>query len=198
MADERIEGRPYRDTVSLPGVLVMPGEPWPADFYARFPRAFRLPVRVTSRDEPAEEETAPGDAAPGPTATEQTDGNAIASSGDPSAVADATRAVSKAGVPAAPGKRGTGFVGAFLRVNGFLDRLMGKTGPVADGSPDRGSAHADPGRHDNGTAKRRLPGEVGGVAEDQRLRQGGLEVGRLHPAVPQEGEQPGRLGGIER
>ncbi len=46
MADDRFDGRPYPDTLTLASVLVMPGDPWPAAFYARYPEAFRLAVRV--------------------------------------------------------------------------------------------------------------------------------------------------------
>ena len=55
MADDEFDGRPYRDTLTVPGILVMPDDPWPAEFYARYPEAFRLPVRITWRHGPAEE-----------------------------------------------------------------------------------------------------------------------------------------------
>ncbi len=50
MDGDTSDERPYRDTLKVPSVLVLPGDPWPAEFYSRYPEAFRLPVRLVWRE----------------------------------------------------------------------------------------------------------------------------------------------------
>jgi hypothetical protein len=133
MADDWFDGRPYRDTLTIPSVLVLPGDPEPTEFWSRYPHAIRLPVRLVWRD---------GEAAQGGTPPRPTPAPAAVA---PPAAAGGARAV---GAPAEDGTRGASApvpdagadygrgdpVRTYLRVNELLDRLMGKEQPRSNGS----------------------------------------------------------------
>jgi len=147
MADEDdwFDGQAYRETVKVPAILVMPGDPWPSDFYARYPNAFRVPARIVWRE-----------------GISGRDGEKAAQVGRPAGIARSgggdggwakevpaeERVVSlttEAPVPAVYGWQHDP-VGAFLRVNDALNRMYSGAhaeGAVSDGfdlvaTPNRG------------------------------------------------------------
>jgi hypothetical protein len=127
MADDGFDGRPYRDTVSVRGVVVMPGESWPAEFYSRFPEAFRLPVRITWRDGSAEKGAAPHRHSSPIRKTPVPGGVAGAAAED--LPKDNGASGDPVTAPPMGAWHGGEAVGSFLRVNDFLDRLMGSAAP---------------------------------------------------------------------
>jgi hypothetical protein len=111
----------------------MPGDPWPSEFYARYPQAFRVPVRMVWREgtsrsgapRPPREKTA---------AVRPVGGDQALAEETPEAEAALGGAV--AVVPAVGSPHGGGDpVGAFLRMNAALDRLAGKAAPNFLGIP---------------------------------------------------------------
>jgi hypothetical protein len=59
MPEDWLNQQPCRDTTKVPAVVQLPGEPFPSEFYARYPEAFRMPVRLVWRDGPARPDAAP-------------------------------------------------------------------------------------------------------------------------------------------
>jgi hypothetical protein len=132
MADDGIDGRPYLDTVSVPGVVVMPGDPWPAAFYARYPEAFRLPVRITWRDGPAKEGAVPQRPSSSTPQTRQIADVADAAAED--TPNDNTASIVPATAVPLGVRDGGEAADTFLRINDSLNRLRGSAAPETFGS----------------------------------------------------------------
>jgi hypothetical protein len=142
MAQFGSDERPFLDTLTLPSILVMPGDPWPSDFYSRYPGAIRLPVRIVWREGPSGPSALPvpqtRPATPSPARGSTSD-----RPGAEYAVGEAGGSGVAAAFPIAPSAHGrVDPVGTFLRTNDALDRVAGKpafvpgTPPVGpDGKP---------------------------------------------------------------
>jgi hypothetical protein len=128
--DDGFDGRPYRDTLTVPSVLVMPDDPWPSEFYSRYPDAFRMPVRIVWQEGSAPDDGSMARLSP-PAATAQPGATADARAEAPPVEAP-SRGVA-ASVEDARSGQGTP-VATFLRVNGFLDRLMDRPEPGSEGA----------------------------------------------------------------
>ncbi len=126
--------RPYLDTLTVPSILVMPGDPWPSDFYSRYPEAFRLPVRIVWREDSSGPDATPPRPSPAATVGHPRRDAALADApGDDERLhAPPASTHTPAPVPDADASAGRSDpVGAFLRINGVLDGLSGTQQPIA-------------------------------------------------------------------
>jgi hypothetical protein len=111
MPEDWLNQQPCRDTTKVPAVVQLPGEPFPSEFYARYPEAFRMPVRLVWRDGPARPDAAP----PRPTQA------AVSSPSDGDAAGTETQGPEADTMDAAPPVAAAGYqrpepIGAYLRV----------------------------------------------------------------------------------
>jgi hypothetical protein len=130
MPEEWRNQQPYRDTIKVPAVLQLPGAPFPTEFYARYPEAFRVPVRLVRRDGPAQPDAAPPrrtQVAPPP----PSGGDAawIETLAPEANMMDATAPVAASG----SSYRGVDPVATFLRINNYLDHWSGPVQPGLEG-----------------------------------------------------------------
>jgi hypothetical protein len=129
MPEEWRNQQPYRDTIKVPAVLQLAGDLFPTEFYARYPEAFRVPVRLVWRDGPALPDAAP---------PRRTQATPSPPGGVDAAWTEIQAPEANATDAAAPitadggGYRRTDAVAAYLRVNDFLDRLLGRPAPDPD------------------------------------------------------------------
>jgi hypothetical protein len=129
MADDEFDGRPYRDTLTVPGIMVMPDDPWPAEFYSRYPNAMRVPVRIVWREGSSARDGGTTTRLSPPAATAQLGASAGAPAEESPARAP-SRGISATADNARSGRETP--IGTFLRVNDFLDLLMGSPQPESE------------------------------------------------------------------
>jgi hypothetical protein len=124
--------RPYSDTVVVPAVLVLPGDPEPTEWLASHPGAARLPARVVRRArKPANDQDTQTDRAAS-TAPAPDAGKA---SGEPDQPASASRLDAKQYPPPGPGPSGLeaparDAVASYLRINGVLEGMLAGSEPA--------------------------------------------------------------------
>jgi hypothetical protein len=148
MPEDWLNQQPYRDTIKVPAVLQLPGDPFPTEFYARYPKAFRVPVGLVWRDGPTQPDAAP----PRPTqqiAPSSPSGGNSAWTETQAPEANAPEATAPITADRDDYQRADP-VGAYLRVNDFLDRLLGRAAPAPDGPRAQGPNAAIPFFDDRG------------------------------------------------
>ena len=116
MSADPQDDRLFLDTVTVAGVLVLPGEPFPADFYALYPNAFRLPARLIWRDDVA------GDGAPPDAATQKAQGTEQADSAPDDAPGPPESPPEPVSEPPPPNPAASDPVARFLSINDALAR----------------------------------------------------------------------------
>jgi hypothetical protein len=122
------EEQPYRDTIKVPAVLQMPGDPFPTEFYARYPEAFRVPVRLVWRERASPPNEAPSRLRGTGVAAFPEDVDGAPAEAAPEAADDARASPAAPAVGSTYGRADP--VARFLRINVLLDRLAGEPAPV--------------------------------------------------------------------
>jgi hypothetical protein len=126
MSDSESNGRRTIDTLTVPAVLVLPGDPEPSEFRSRYPDAVRLPVRVVSQAGASAADAVPRQPAPARRAAPPRSGNGPSKSEHPGVQQpdeDAAPDVAAAAPAAGAAHPRTDPVETFLRVKSALDRL---------------------------------------------------------------------------
>jgi hypothetical protein len=131
------EEQPYRDTIKVPAVLQMPGDPFPTEFYARYPEAFRVPVRLVWRERASPPSEAPSRPVVTDLAAREEDAERAFTGVVPEAADDARATPPAPAVGSAYGRAEP--VATFLRINDALNRVAGNPSPApAPGTPQIG------------------------------------------------------------